>query len=61
MNHDATHCIDYTPRCPKTCYRARLTIDLESRFIDFIGVPMSWSHFKDTDECELRKEMREES
>ena len=29
MNHDATHCADYkVAKCPKRCYRARLTQDL---------------------------------
>lgn len=51
MNHDATHCNDYTPDCPKTCYRASLTIDLEARWTEFIHVPISWANFKGTSEC----------
>ena len=35
MNHDATHCLDYKQTCSKVCYR----------------LPMSWAHFKGTDEC----------
>ena len=53
MNHDATHCSDYTPSCPRTCYRAMLTIDLEARWMEFIATPLSWSHFKGTDECKI--------
>lgn len=29
MNHDATHCFDYSEKCPKTCYRAQLIKDLK--------------------------------
>lgn len=50
MNHDATHCADYTKACPKSCYRAELTEDLRKR-IDLLGMPMSFAHFKGTDEC----------
>lgn len=48
MNHDATHCADYTTACPKSCYRAELTADLRKRFY---ALPTSWSHFKGTKEC----------
>lgn len=51
MNHDATHCFDYTSDCPTECYRARLTQDLENRREEFIAIPLSWSHFKGTEEC----------
>lgn len=50
MNHDATHCADYTTACPKKCYRGALTADLRER-IDLLGMPMSFAHFKGTDEC----------
>jgi hypothetical protein len=48
MNHDATHCADYTTACPKRCYRAQLTADL--RKIIYL-LPTSWSHFKGTQMC----------
>lgn len=54
MNHDATHCADFKAGCPMTCYRAQLTADLQARWKEFIGVPISWSHFEGTEEC--RKE-----
>ena len=50
MNHDATHCADYTTACPKSCYRAELTADLRKRN-DLLWLPMSFAHFKGTDEC----------
>lgn len=50
MNHDATHCDDYTTACPKSCYRAELTADLRKR-TDLLGTPMSFAHFKGTKEC----------
>ena len=48
MNHDATHCADWTPECPKLCYRAELTRELNR--ICYV-LPVSWSHFKGTKEC----------
>lgn len=51
MNHDATHCADFKVGCPMTCYRAQLTADLQARWLEFIRIPLSWSHFEGTDEC----------
>lgn len=51
MNHDATHCLDYTPNCPNACYRAELTIDLQKRRTEFIYLPISWAHLEGTEEC----------
>lgn len=50
MNHDATHCLNYTEKCSGACYRAQLTKDLSKR-PDLIAIPMSWAHFKGTAEC----------
>ena len=50
MNHDFTHCADYSSGCPKKCFRAKLTEELELRS-DLIGLTFSWAHFKNTDEC----------
>lgn len=49
MNHDATHCEDYKKsKCPKSCYRARLTQDLrDSGYV----LPTSWAHFEGTQYC----------
>lgn len=54
MNHDYAHCLDYSPDCPKECFRAMLTKDLEGR-IDLGGIPLTWMHFKGTDECKKRE------
>lgn len=51
MNHDATHCADFCVDCPMRCYRAELEVDLRKRWIEFIGIPLSYSHFYGTDEC----------
>lgn len=51
MNHDATHCSDYTPDCPKECYRAELEADLMEKWEKFIGIPISYAHFRVTAEC----------
>ena len=48
MNHDATHCSNWTTSCPKSCYRAQLTEELRR-----IGYPLptSWAMFKYTNHC----------
>lgn len=48
MNHDATHCFNWTTSCPKTCYRAQLMEDL--RRID-LRIPVSYAYLKYTPEC----------
>lgn len=48
MNHDATHCANYTKGCPKTCYRAQLTKELKEIVYP---LPTSWAYFKGTKEC----------
>ena len=48
MNHDATHCYDYSDKCPKTCYRAQLTKELKE--IDY-PLLVSWALFKGTEYC----------
>ena len=55
MNHDYAHCLDYQKDCPKTCFRAQLCRDLESRR-DLWGIPMTYMHFKGSDECCKPKE-----
>ena len=52
MNHDATHCLDYSYKCPKGCYRAQLTEDLRKRL--HYPLPTSWAHYKGTKECHLK-------
>ena len=54
MNHDATHCTDYSKsRCPKSCYRAQLTQDLFDNWLRFRFLPMSWSNYRLSEECPL--------
>lgn len=63
MNHDYTHCSDYSVDCPKECFRARLTNDLEHKFEHKLELlkymTVSWAHFKGTSECE-RKEAEDD-
>lgn len=55
MNHDATHCADWDEkRCPKSCYRAQLTEELEERS-DLWHLPISYSHFWGGGECPMDK------
>lgn len=57
MNHDASHCLDYVKdKCPKDCYRARLTEDLKK--IHY-SLPTSWVHFKGTQYCKLLKDNKD--
>lgn len=51
MNHDAIHCMDYTEKCPKDCYRAMLTKELYDRWTERFWGFISWCHFEGTDEC----------
>ena len=52
MNHDYAHCLDYSPNCPKDCFRGMLIRDLrDNNKINLIGTPIAWSHFDGTDEC----------
>lgn len=54
MNHDATHCTDYSKsRCPKSCYRAQLTQDLIDNWSRLRLLPASWSNFRQTKMCPL--------
>lgn len=56
MNHDATHCFDWTPECPVDCYRAQLTKDLKE--INY-PLPTSWAFFKGTDTCQLSQKSKQ--
>lgn len=54
MNHDYAHCSDYSKEiCPKECFRAQLTEDLKNR-TDLLGLPFTWMHFRETEECPLK-------
>lgn len=48
MNHDATHCANYGPKCPKDCYRAQITEELNK--IENLW-PVSYAYFKYTPDC----------
>ena len=54
MNHDYAHCLDYTPDCPRECFRAQLTKELAERK-DLIGMFFSWAHLEGTEECAKEK------
>lgn len=58
MNHDATHCSDFTEECPMECFRAQLARDLSKEALWFahLGVIVSFAHLKGTKECALVKE-----
>ncbi len=50
MNHDYSHCLDFTKSCPVSCFRAQLCRDLKIN-PSMAGVPVSFMHLGDTDEC----------
>ena len=54
MNHDNSHCADFCVDCPMDCYRAELEVDLRNRWVEFIKVPISYSHFYGTKECKRK-------
>lgn len=56
MNHDYAHCMDYSPDCPKNCFRAKLERDLAEHPIWWRG--LSYMHLKGTEECK-KKEVTE--
>lgn len=58
MNHDYAHCIDYSPDCPKNCFRAKLERDLAEHPIWWRG--LSYMHFKGTKECK-REESKDDN
>ena len=53
MIHDYAHCLDFRKTCPDRCFRAQLVRDL-----DQLPYPqmVDWAHFKDSDECIMKKE-----
>lgn len=55
MNHDYAHCLDWCRGCPKDCFRAQLTMDLEERKKEFIGVPLVFASFYGTEECRRKQ------
>ena len=57
MNHDYAHCSDFSKDCPSKCFRAELVRDLHRRN-DLWAKPVSWMHFKGTEECK-KKEVTE--
>lgn len=54
MNHDYAHCLDYQSDCPEECFRAQLARDLIEH--NLYGIPLLFTHFKNTDECERGKD-----
>lgn len=57
MNHDYAHCMDYSPDCPKDCFRAKLARDLVEHPIWWRG--LSYTHFKGTEECKKKEDKNE--
>ena len=56
MNHDYSHCLDYKKgKCPKKCFRAELTEDLQKHFYEYSHLSTSWMHYKGTKECCLKE------
>lgn len=55
MNHDYAYCLDWTPDCPKDCFRAQLERDLIKRKINIAEIPIIWMSFGETPWCKRAK------
>lgn len=53
MNHDYAHCADFTEKCPRQCFRAKLQRDLKKNYADYIGIPISYVHFRESNMCQM--------
>lgn len=52
MNHDYAHCEDFTGKCPKECFRAKLCRDLKN---SNEKIMVTYCSFINTDECPKKK------
>ena len=52
MNHDFTHCAEFSNAKKKTCFQAQLMEELKNR-PDLFGLNFSYAYFRGTDECPL--------
>lgn len=52
---DYARCIDFTDDCPKSCFRARITKDVD-KVPDY--VLLSWVHFGEMDGCPKQERIR---
>lgn len=57
MNHDYAHCINCRPDCPRGCFRAQLTWDLQYATKPYT---VAWACFKGTEECPRRGRIEKE-
>lgn len=51
MNHDVTHCIDFTEACPNICHLAQLSRDLKNVKDNYIQI--SYTHFYKSCMCPI--------
>ena len=56
MNHDYAHCADFTEKCPRSCFRAQLARDLKQNAMQYIGIPMSYIHFREEGLCQCTED-----
>lgn len=56
MNHDYAHCADFKPSCPRNCFRAKLERDLRTNGMNYVGIPISYVHFKESGMCQMEWE-----
>lgn len=57
MNHDYAHCLDFKSTCPDSCFRAQLVREIEE--VGLYGIPVTWGHFKGTEDCEIATKEQE--
>lgn len=58
MIHDYAHCLDWTPDCPKDCFRAQLERDLMKRKVDLGEINIVWTSFMGTPSCKWTKKQQ---
>lgn len=56
MNHDYAHCADFKMSCPRNCFRAKLERDLRTNGMNYVGMPISYVHFKKDGLCQIDEE-----
>lgn len=60
MNHDYAHCADFTQKCPRSCFRAQLERDLKWNSHLYVGMPISYVHFRQAGMCQIDEESEKE-
>ena len=60
MNHDYAHCLDYSEKCPRSCFRGKLVREVQhyGEMAPYAFGRLTWEHMKGTEECKLYRRRR---